>query len=42
VACANAEPISSRDAKAAAAAREEIFIMGAPRVEDSRNVALSC
>ena len=40
--CANAELISNRDAKAVAAAREEIVIMGAPRVEEARNVAPRC
>src|ERR1035437_9038078 len=42
VVCANAELIKSRDAKAVAAAREDIVIMGAPRVEEGRNVALQC
>src|SRR5260370_37955344 len=42
VVCANAEPISSREARAVAATREDIVSMGAPRVEDRRNVALPC
>ena len=33
VVCAKAAPINSRDAKAVAAAREEMFIMGAPRIK---------
>src|ERR1700694_1588251 len=40
--CANAELIRSRDAKAVAAAREDMVIMGAPRVEEERNVAPRC
>src|SRR5258708_17949464 len=32
--CANAELIRKRDAKAAIVAREDIFIMGAPRGEE--------
>jgi hypothetical protein len=42
VVCANAELISSRDAKAVAAAREDIVIMKSPRVEEGRNVAPRC
>jgi hypothetical protein len=38
--CANAELISSRDAKAVAAAREDNVIMGAPQVGKGRTVAL--
>jgi hypothetical protein len=38
--CANAKLIISRDAKAVAAAREDNFIIGAPRVEEARTVAL--
>jgi hypothetical protein len=40
VVCANAELIRNKDAKAVAAAREDIVIMEAPRVEEDRNVAL--
>jgi hypothetical protein len=40
--CANAELIRNRDATAAAAAREDIVIMGTPRIEEERNVALEC
>src|SRR5471032_3058467 len=36
VAWANAELVSSRDAKAIAAAWEDIFIMAAPRMEEAR------
>jgi hypothetical protein len=40
--CANAEPIRSTEAKAIAAAREDIVIMEAPLVEEGRNVAPQC
>jgi hypothetical protein len=39
VVCANAGLIRNSDAMAAAAAREGRDIMGAPRVEEGRNVA---
>jgi hypothetical protein len=42
VVCANAELIRNRDANAVAATREEIVIMGTPRVEEGRNVAPRC
>src|SRR6202795_2206479 len=38
VVCANAEPIRSSDAKAIAATRVDMVIMGAPRVEEECNV----
>jgi hypothetical protein len=42
VVCANAVLIRNRDAKAVAAAREDIVIMEAPRVEEASNFARSC
>jgi hypothetical protein len=42
VACANAELISSRDAKPVATAREDIVIMRAPQIEELRTIALRC
>ena len=43
VVCANAAPISSREATAVAVAREEIFVMGAPRIENkAATVAPQC
>jgi hypothetical protein len=41
VVCASAVLIRKMDAKAAAAAREDIVIMGAPRVEEANNFAPS-
>ena len=37
--CANAEPISSMEAKAVASAREDIVVMGAPQVKEAHRRA---